>query len=268
MKTCNLMSDYISYLDIPRQWGLKSGDVVILSSYLTRVVMDTKRNGEHFDMNLFLESVLDVIGEEGTLLIPTFNWDFCHGETFDYYKTKSQTGVLGDKALMHPKFRRTQHALYSFAVAGKDQAMLCALTNQSSFGADSPFAYLERCHAKQVMIDVPENHIWGFTYVHFVEEKFREFIPYRYMKEFRGTYIDESLRESIRTYTMFVRNLDMDVRVELDPLAEAFTREGVLTSYRINNEYYTVVDLYSSTRIVAEDILTNKSRLFTRYNGQ
>jgi hypothetical protein len=51
-------------------------------------------------------------------------------------------------------------------------------------------------------------------------------------------------------------------------LAEAFTREGVLTSYRINNEYYTVVDLYSSTRIVAEDILTNKSRLFTRYNGQ
>lgn len=262
------MSDYISYLDIPKCWGLKKGDVVLLSSYLTRVVMEAKRNGEHFDMNLFLDSILEVLGENGTLLIPTFNWDFCHGVAFDYYKTKSQAGVLGDKALKHPKFRRTQHALYSFAVAGKDQAMLCGLTNRSSFGADSPFAYLENCHAKQVMIDVPENHIWGFTFVHFIEEKYIKNISYRYMKEFRGIYIDEKLQKSDRIYSMLVRDLDMDVRVELNPLAEVLTKEGVLKSYKINKVYYTVVDLYSSTRIVSDDILYNKSRLFTRYNGQ
>lgn len=262
------MNDYISYLDIPKYLGLKKGDIVLVSSYLTRVVMEAKRNGECFDMNLFLDSILNVIGEEGTLLIPTFNWDFCHGVAFNYYKTKSQAGILGDKALKHPMFRRTQHALYSFAVAGKDQAMLCGLTNQSSFSADSPFAYLENHHAKQVMIDVPENGLWGFTYVHFVEEKYVKHIPYRYMKEFRGVYIDENLQKSDRTYSMLVRDLDMDVRVELDPLAEALTKEGVLKSYKINKVYYTVVDLYSSTRIVSEDILNNKSRLFTHYNGQ
>ena len=262
------MSDYISYLDIPKHWGLKKGDVVWLSSFITRVVVESKKNGECFDFNLFLDSILDVLGEEGTLLIPTFNWDFCHGVTFNYHTTKSQTGILGDKALEHPRFKRTQHALYSFAVAGKDQSMLCSLTNQSSFGADSPFAYLEKYHAKQVMMDVPENHLMGFTYVHFVEEKYWQNIPYRYLKDFRGNYIDEHLQESYRTYTMLVRDLDLDVKVELNPLAEALTREGVLTSYKINNEYYTVVDLYNSTRIVTEDILTNKSRLFTHYKGQ
>ena len=145
---------YISYLDLPKHWGLKQGDIVLLTSDIMQLMFTAVRNGERFDRDAFLDAILGVIGQEGTLLIPTFNWDFCHGVAFDYHKTPCKTGALGGFALGRADFRRTQHPLYSFAVAGKDQQMLCDMQNVSSFGADSPFGYLERCHAKNVIIGI------------------------------------------------------------------------------------------------------------------
>ena len=143
---------YISYLDLPKHWGLKQGDIVLLTSDIMQLMFTAVRNGERFDRDAFLDAILGVIGQEGTLLIPTFNWDFCHGVAFDYHKTPCKTGALGGFALGRADFRRTQHPLYSFAAAGKDQQMLCDMQNVSSFGADSPFGYLERCHALSTSI--------------------------------------------------------------------------------------------------------------------
>ena len=39
------------------------------------------------------------VGKNGTIFIPTYNWDFCKGKTFHYKKTRSQSGSLGNIAL-------------------------------------------------------------------------------------------------------------------------------------------------------------------------
>ena len=78
---------YISYLDLPKHWGLHLGDSVLLTSDIMQLMFTAMRNGERFDRDAFLNAILEVIGKEGTLLIPTFNWDFCHGIPFDYHKT-------------------------------------------------------------------------------------------------------------------------------------------------------------------------------------
>ena len=67
---------------------------------------------------------------------------------------------------------------------------------------------------------------------------------------------------------MLVRNLDMEVVNELPPLAEALVMKGILKSNLINGINYGVVDLNASTEVIMQDILENKSRLFTRYKGQ
>ena len=100
---------YISYLELPKHWGLKQGDVILLTSDIMQLMFTAVRNGERFDRDAFLDAILDVIGQEGTLLIPTFNWDFCHGVPFDYHKTPCKTGALGGFALGRADFRRTQH---------------------------------------------------------------------------------------------------------------------------------------------------------------
>ena len=57
---------YISYLDLPKHWGLKQGDIVLLTSDIMQLMFTAVRNGERFDRDAFLDAILGVIGQEGT----------------------------------------------------------------------------------------------------------------------------------------------------------------------------------------------------------
>jgi len=59
---------------------------------------------------------------------------------------------------------------------------LLSFTNESSFGSDSPFAYLHREKGKMLMIGV--DYQSSFTFVHYVEECRQ--VNYRYIKTFNG----------------------------------------------------------------------------------
>ena len=258
---------YISYLDLPKHWGLERGDIVLLSSDIMQLTFTSMRNGERFDRNLFLEAILGVIGEEGTLLIPTFNWDFCHGVAFDYHKTPCKTGTLGTVALRHPAFRRTRHPLYSFAVAGKDQALLCDMENVSSFGDDSPFGYLLRNHGKNVLINL--HYTDCFTFVHHCEEVCGV-NTYRFQKTFTGQYIDEQGVESTRSYSMLVRSYELYLETDLTLIGEKMENPSAFAGISdmpaaarlitLNDIPYRIVDLAAAAPIIKDDILHNASR--------
>ena len=256
---------YISYLDLPRQWGLQSGDCVLLSSDIMKLTFTAGRNGELFDRNRFLEAILEVIGTEGTLLIPTFNWDFCHGVAFDYRKTPCKTGTLGTVALRHPAFRRTQHPLYSFAVAGRDQELLCQMQNQSSFGDDSPFGYLEQHHGKSVLIDL--HYTDCFTFVHHCEEQCGV-NTYRFPKTFTGQYIDAEGHESERSYSMLVRSYELYEETDLTGIGYRLESEGAARLLMLNDIPFRIVDLSKAAPIIRDDIMNNASRGLCRHKGQ
>jgi aminoglycoside 3-N-acetyltransferase len=256
---------YISYLDLPKHWGLEKGDVVLLSSDIMQLTFTSMRQGERFDRNAFLDAILDTLGEEGTLLIPTFNWDFCHGVAFDYYKTPCKTGTLGTVALRHPAFRRTRHPLYSFAVAGRDQQLLCDMENVSSFGADSPFGYLEQRHGKNVLINL--HYTDCFTFVHHCEE-ICGVNTYRFQKTFTGQYIDAEGNESTRSYSMLVRSYELYLETDLTLIGEKMEAAGAARVLTLNDIPYRIVDLYAAAPVIKDDILNNASRGICKHKGQ
>ena len=174
----SVLSDFVEKIPI------KNGDVVLFSSDSLRLNVYMKKNNEELDFHKLLDLLIEKIGVNGTLLLPTYNWDFCRGETFDYLNTPSKTGAISQAALSHPAFKRTKHPLYSWAVTGKDKEYLCSLNNNDSFGKDSPFNYLYERKAKNVILDVTMQNC--FTYVHYVEECIG--VPYRYLKKFTGIY--------------------------------------------------------------------------------
>lgn len=94
------------------------------------------------------------------------------------------------------------------------------MNNTDSFGLDSPFAYLREKNAVNYIIDVSLMH--SFTFVHFAEENSGA-MKHRYIKNFTADYVDESGNREKRTYSMFVRDLDMDVRALIDPIEEDFS---------------------------------------------
>lgn len=110
---------------LANSFGLKNTDTFLLTGNFIRLLKIAKQKDKKANLNSFLDELLHILhidkmgGGSGTLLIQTFNWDFCKGVGYDILNTPSQTGVLGKLALKMPCFKRTLHPIYSFAVAGK-----------------------------------------------------------------------------------------------------------------------------------------------------
>lgn len=259
------MSDYISLRNLASNLGLKKGDKVYVTSDVKELLYCLMHHDDETDLSVLIDGIIDIIGEEGTLVFPTFNWSFCSGTPYDYYKTPCKTGSLGKIALKRNDFRRTQHPIYSFAVWGADQKIMCEMNNKSSFGNDSPFAFMVDNGYKNLFIDKDLQH--SFVFVHYVEQSVGH-IPYRYLKDFTAEYTDENGVTNVRTYDMNVRELDMDVENVIYAFEDEFIEKGIMNRFYINDIEYKIIELKDAYPIIAEDVRHNRSRRICSYIGQ
>lgn len=204
---------------------VQEGDVVLLHSDIKRTCWLLQEDFSSYEdiVNFIIDVFLQALGNKGTLLIPTFNWDFCKGKSFDYRNSPAQTGVLPQIALKREDFKRTKHPIYSFAVRGRLEKVFLSCDNVSSFGMDSPFGLLWKLNGKIVLWDVSYQR--SFTFAHFVEQINN--VDYRYEKIFTAPYIDENGRKELRTYSMFVRDLEKGVITHLEPMGKILEDDGI-----------------------------------------
>lgn len=259
------MSEYIRLRDYAKCMGIAPGSIVFISSDAKKIMWDAMSNGAKVDLNEFIDGVVEAVGSEGTVIFPTYNWSFCGGTAFDYHKTPCKTGTLGAVALKRKDFRRTKHPIYSFAVYGKYQGELCAMENVDSFGLDSPFAFFKQHDAINYIIDVDLEHC--FTFTHFAEQH-SGVVHHRFIKNFTAGYIDENGILAERTYSMFVRYLDMDVQTLINPIEDDFLAQGVERKFRINSSEIKQISMSKAYDVLMDDILNNRSRKLCTYKGQ
>lgn len=249
----------MSYID------LKEGDIINVTSDILKLMCVCRDNKEKFDPNVFIDTIIEKVGNKGTVLFPAHNWDFCKGKTFDYHNTNSQAGGLSNIALKRKDFRRTKHPIYSFAVWGNDQNYLCNLNNISAFGEDSPFAYLYKRYGKNLSIGI--DYKAAFTFTHYIEEKIR--VNYRSPKDFTAPYIDENGISEILTYSMCVRDLSLDFKmISISPrnflLDDVLLSKGFYSKYTINTIYFGVVDLRGIGDIMEEDLRSRSGLVYPK----
>ena len=261
------MSDYIKLRELASHLGLKKGDRVYVTSDVKGLLYTLMRHEDETDLNILIDGIIDIIGEDGTLVFPTFNWSFCGGTPFDYYKTPAKTGSLCKIAMARSDFRRTKHPIYSFTAWGKDTDDLCALTNKSSFGADSPFAYMVEQGYRNLFIDKELEH--SYVFVHYAEQSVGNLHDdYRYLKDFTGEYTDENGVTTTRTYDMNVRALDKDVTNVIYAFEDEFIEKGIMKRFYVNDLEYKIIELAKAHPILQEDVRHNRSRRICSYIGQ
>jgi len=250
---------YVPFDEITKKLPISKGDMVYVISDVLDIAKSCREHKEKFDCEEFIESLKAAVGESGTLLFPTYNWDFCKGIPFNYNTTKGKTGTLGNVALNMPGFKRTQHPLYSFAVWGHDQNVLVEMNNITSFGEDSPFAYMFHKDAYMLVVGNPKAR--GYTFIHYVEQKYTA--AFRYEKEFTADYIDEHENSDTRTYSMYVRDLDIDPKIKDNQFVEldAWMAENraIIRTY-VNNIPYDKINLRQMYGLIKEDLLKNDFR--------
>ena len=250
--------DYVPYMQIAKNISINKGDVLYIVSDVLEIAKNCRDNDEVFDCEEFIVSLQRAVGDTGTLLFSTFNWDFCNGTAFDYHKTRGKTGKLGNVALQMPGFKRTQHPLYSFAVWGHYSELLSNMTNITSFGEDSPFGFMYN-NAHMLIFGNPHGR--GYTFIHYVEQKYG--VDFRYEKEFTADYTDKDENVESRTYSMYVRDLDINPQLkdyQFKELDEWMSSDGIIDRTFINNIPYDKIKLEQMYEYIKDDLLNNKSQ--------
>src|SRR5579872_5461399 len=91
-----------------------------------------------------IDAVLDVIGPEGTLVVPTltFRGFVLSGRSFDARTQTSETGLITETLRLRPGARRSLHPLSSVAAVGAAAAEITASHDDTPCGPGSPYRKL------------------------------------------------------------------------------------------------------------------------------
>jgi len=205
--------------------GLESGDTLLVhSSYKSF-------GGVDGGPQTVIDALLAALGNQGTLIMPTFNFDFCKGEPWDVRSTPSQMGAITNMVREHPEARRVFHPIYSFAVLGVKAEFLTQERCKSSYGRNSLFGKLRDLDGKIMIVGLSYTN--SMTFFHHVEEM--EGVDYRYMKSFTGLVTDEHGKTYEDTFTMLVRDIEKNVETEVDPMGALMEEAGVVNVRQIGS---------------------------------
>jgi aminoglycoside 3-N-acetyltransferase len=216
---------------LKKRWldsGLKENDKILLHSSFKRTFEELKKDGYNCKPEDILESFIDLVSPHGTLVVPTFNFDFNNGLEYNYLSTKSQVGAVTEIARNHKLAARTLNPVYSFAVFGKDSGKFKNIDNESWYSKSSPFKMIHDDNYKICIIDLSDRH--SMTFAHYCEEHFQ--VPWRYYKDFTSKYTDNNNLTKLKTYKGYVRKISENVETTLDPAGELLWETGKYKGFR------------------------------------
>lgn len=206
-----------------RAVGLGAGDGVLAHSALH--FLGRPSGG----VAVYLGAFQEVLGPQGTLVVPAFNFGFARGERFDPRETPSDgMGVFAELVRKSPGACRSPHPLQSVAALGQFALDLCGRDTPCAFDPGSPFERMLELDFKLLLLGAGMQ---SASMVHYCEQ--RAAVPYRYWKEFSGPCrVGE--RWEARTYRMFVRDLELDPQLDLQPVQAALEARGAWRSQPLN----------------------------------
>ncbi|HBX69304.1 MAG TPA: hypothetical protein DEH25_07945 [Chloroflexi bacterium] len=233
--------------------GVQPGDTLLVHSSYKSL------GGVEGGPQTVIEALLAVLGADGTLVMPTFNFDFCKGEPWDVRTTPSHMGAITNMVRENPAARRVFHPIYSFAVLGRNADFLTGERYKSSYGANSLFAKLRQLYGKILVIGLIYND--SMTFFHHVEEM--EGVDYRYMKEFTGLVTDEAGNTSEETFSMLVRDLDKGVKTRVDPMGNLMEAAGIITVRQIGEAKVCLMQANEVYEFTAREMRRDPRLLYT-----
>ena len=141
------------------------------------------------DFLLFLWTALDrkisetiyteiktIIGEEGTIIVPTFTYGFCSGDDFDIDNTPGVAmGNFSEYVRKLDSSIRSKHPMQSISANGRLAEHLCEVDTYSTFAENGPFYRFIKASGKMLLLGVGFENM---TILHILEERFQ--VPYRY----------------------------------------------------------------------------------------
>lgn len=196
--------------------GLKKGDSVLVHSQLLKVGIPEE---DVFDLGkYYLDIILEIIGDEGELVLPAFTYSYCKKKVFSPLKDMSSVSSLANTCIRNHIGYRTLDPIFSYVIVNPKSAE--QRFSNVSFDLENGMAgYLSKKNAKYLMI----GDLIYFTLLLACEQQLHTYS--RFMKKFSGiTKINDTEIHSDCYYycRRYCDNTILDLskltRIVVDPL--------------------------------------------------
>lgn len=235
--------------------NIKKGDTVLVSSNILNFILKEK----NFRPERLIDYLKKKITSKGTLIFPTYSWDFCEKKSFDYNKTKTICGALSNISLMRKDFKRTKNPIFSFSVFGSGKNILCKMPHSNCFSINSPFGYLIKKRAKHFFINLDYKE--AMTFVHVAEQV--EKVKYRYEKIFHGNYINKFKKIEKKKYKMFVRKKYVKATFIDSKFDKILKKNNAIKNEVLEKINFSIIDIHKTFNLMRKEI--NKKSGLIKY---
>ena len=171
------------FADALGRMPIEKGDVLFLHSNIGFFGRPEGISGSPDLCSFLLDSLLERVGPNGTVVVPTFTYSFPRGEPFDINGPVKEMGTFSEWVRCHPDAKRSCDPSYSVAAIGTRAAELTENAPVNSFGENS---FFHRFDLTDGMI-CNLNFDAGSTFLHFLERELN--VSYRFDKTFEGHFI-------------------------------------------------------------------------------
>jgi aminoglycoside 3-N-acetyltransferase len=231
-----------------RNLGLKEGDTVFSHSNIGFFGYPEGERSVENSCQTILRAFQSVIGESGTLIVPTFTYSFSNNQTFDFENSPSTCGVFTEFIRKHPEASRSCDPAVSVAALGAQAKLLTENAPQNSYDSEkSFFARFCKSHGKVCNL----NFDAGSTFVHFVERELK--VPYRFDKTFSGKIIQAGqVREAKNT--LWVRYLCEGTAAKFEPFDEVARKMNCFKTAKVSRGFVGVISASDTLSVIQKTL--------------
>ena len=256
---------HINLENLIKKLGVKKDSIVYITGNLGMLGFPELISGEKIKnkdkiLEFYLNSILNVIGEKGTLVFPTHTFNLVRSnKIYDPIQTPTNY-ILSEYLRNNLPTRRQLHPYASIAAYGRyaDEIISKKLT-RNPYGPDSPYEFLRNNNCKHLSLGLPARRT--ISAVHYCE--FVVGVPYRYIKSFKQKI---KINGEIKIEEFFLYVCYENIRIERDRNKKIISSEKIqehLKKGEIGNSFIETVNLDKFIN-EAINIMSNNPYIWTK----
>ena len=211
--------------------GVVKNDIIVVHCSIIRIGLIKNKEINEIP-KIIADIILNVLGKNGTLCVPTFNYNYINKkkkfDTFENEYTKL-LGALPGEILSRSKRVRSYNPGYNISTIGAKAKYISSSKSISSFGSDSSWDRLFKLNAKIVLINCDLD---SMTFIRYIESKCD--VPYLYSKLYK-TPIYSGKKKILSQSTCFLRYKYLDFKYNLKNFEKILKKKKALKETKINN---------------------------------
>ncbi len=226
---------------------IKKGEKIVLHSNIAGILQYANINNSsacHF----FFNYLKRYIGKKGTLVIPTYNYNFTKGKLFDRKKTSSQVGVLGNYLIKKHSKNRTFDPVFSHIIFGKLKKKILNCDTNEAFGDRSIFNLILQEKFKIVCFCCAST---AMTFIHFIEKKMN--VDYRFNKYFESFVKINNKKIKVK-YKYYVGKKKINYNLTEKKISQILKKKIIVKKFgRFNCSQIDTRELYNTIKVKLEN---------------